>query len=1229
MKFKKGRLLVITSGIIFSFLVAGFYFTLALWFFPRIDHYTPRLEKLLSDTIGATVTIDHTSARWHGALPQFSFNQLTISGKTKLSFARVDAGLAWWRLPQSRFAYLVLTGTELSLWRDTNHQWYLAGAPLNEGGSSPFIQWLFQQGGVSFQKTSFFFEDKTKKLPALILKSDDFFWQKKRRGLAFSGHFEPDPAFSSKIGVKGLWKQKEQGPLAGEISLIVEDLQANCLENPWVKGGQGNLEARLKRDDDTFSFQFSGNLHDLNMTLTDQDPLLVPQVSGQFSWKKNVQEQMITMDHFLLALEGKPSRPISAHMRWGDEGGELKADWLDLSLLMLIAEKLPLKENPLEQRFTAAGSMEDVAAKWQGPLSSPEKYHFSAKAVDFSVAEKEGNFGVTHLFGSLHGNEEGGTLKISSAENVNLAQIFSKPLRFEELTGIFSWGIEKERFNLSLENVHMRNSDFNGSLKLHYYHHPSDNQIVLDLDLKDVLLVNVPDYLPRNSGKGLKQWLSQSLIGGKASTLELHLGGDLDQFPFSGEKPPGFVLRAQLTDAALAYSPSWPLLNGISGQLSIENEKLSIQATEARMGHLVWHNLEATIANYDAPDKILLVQGEATGDGSTFMRTLFSTPLREKLDALQDLTLNGPGNLKLALHIDLDSPEDTKSEGEYHFQQTTIAYGKAAQMEKATGTLEFRGDRFDAPKIEGFMFGGQTRCALKTLDSGDIQLDCEGTALAENLKKEIWADLPASGQSAWIGTLIAGSGKTSLHIESSLEGLLVSLPEPFGKENAEKVDFHLDLDFRKQATQWRFRYAKNNIIDGEWWTNPDTPGFKITRGIMRINDKTPAPPSGFWINGNLDRFVADDWLGYLDEGSGSGFKPTRIRLNAGELEIFDRVFDHTAIEMTTSDGLWRAHFHGNNLLGELSFRKNELQANLDRLKIDPKLPGWQASPSPKRQQVSIPNLNIHIADLVFEDKAIGAVDLIAKPKNENIVIEKFKVAVPEGFLNAKGVWKNWRADPSTDWQIEIETSNLGNLLQRYGLDGQVIGGEGKLQGTIYSPEPPYAVNFTKSQGKFSFEFRKGRLVQLNTGVFGRLLGLMRVEALPRRFMLDFSDIFEKGFTFDLLKGESRLGNHQLTLDDMVIAGPPGGFVVAGHVDLVQKSQDLTVRFVPATLIGDGLAIGAGILGGPAAGLGAFILQKVLGDPLGQLITLEYKVGGTWADPKIQPLAKAAEPKGGG
>jgi uncharacterized protein YhdP len=588
----------------------------------------------------------------------------------------------------------------------------------------------------------------------------------------------------------------------------------------------------------------------------------------------------------------------------------------------------------------------------------------------------------------------------------------------------------------------------------------------------------------------------------------------------------------------------------------------------------------------------------------------------------------------LALDIDLDHPDETKSQGEYRFTQTTITYGKAVTLQQASGALFFQDNHFTAPNIEGFMFGGKSTCALKTLDSGDIQLDCHGLALAENLKQTVWPGLPASGQTSWTGTLTAGHDQAFLHIDSNLQGLRLNLPDPIQKDDSEESAFNLDLAFRQQATQWRLRYAKNEwVMDGEWWTDPKAPGYKITRGIFRINDNTPPPPSGLWISGNLDHFTVDDWFGYFTgDSQNSGFSPNRIRLNVKKLEVFHRVFAQTTIEATLADeGVWRIHAHGPDLLGELSLGNHLWQARLARLNIGTKQPYLQ-SPIPSNDTpTSMSNLDIDIQEFIFEEKNIGSFALVAKPKNSDIIIEQLKITNPDGMLSAQGLWKNWRMTPSTDWKVELKTDNLGNLLQRYGMDGQVVGGEGSITGQLHFPEPPYAIDLTEAQGNIQFEFRKGRLTKLNTGIFGRLLGLVRIEALPRRFMLNFSDLFEKGFTFDLLKGESKLGNQKVTIADMVIAGPPGGFFVSGHVDLAQKGQSLIVRFVPASFIGDGLAIGAGILGGPAAGFGAFILQKALGDPLGRMLTLEYQVSGTWADPKVQPLVKPGEgePKDGG
>jgi uncharacterized protein YhdP len=40
---------------------------------------------------------------------------------------------------------------------------------------------------------------------------------------------------------------------------------------------------------------------------------------------------------------------------------------------------------------------------------------------------------------------------------------------------------------------------------------------------------------------------------------------------------------------------------------------------------------------------------------------------------------------------------------------------------------------------------------------------------------------------------------------------------------------------------------------------------------------------------------------------------------------------------------------------------------------------------------------------------------------------------------------------------------------------------------------------------------------------------------------------------------------------------------------------------------------------PIWGLGAFILDKILKNPLGQALTFEYRVTGTWTEPKVDRL----------
>jgi uncharacterized protein YhdP len=46
-----------------------------------------------------------------------------------------------------------------------------------------------------------------------------------------------------------------------------------------------------------------------------------------------------------------------------------------------------------------------------------------------------------------------------------------------------------------------------------------------------------------------------------------------------------------------------------------------------------------------------------------------------------------------------------------------------------------------------------------------------------------------------------------------------------------------------------------------------------------------------------------------------------------------------------------------------------------------------------------------------------------------------------------------------------------------------------------------------------------------------------------------------------------------------------------------------------------------MLANPVTGVASFLAQRLLKDPLGQAFAFEYAVSGTWADPKVEKVAR--------
>ncbi|MNC96452.1 hypothetical protein D3C83_138280 [compost metagenome] len=53
-----------------------------------------------------------------------------------------------------------------------------------------------------------------------------------------------------------------------------------------------------------------------------------------------------------------------------------------------------------------------------------------------------------------------------------------------------------------------------------------------------------------------------------------------------------------------------------------------------------------------------------------------------------------------------------------------------------------------------------------------------------------------------------------------------------------------------------------------------------------------------------------------------------------------------------------------------------------------------------------------------------------------------------------------------------------------------------------------------------------------------------------------------------------------------------------------------------------MSIAGALLGGPVAGIAAFLAQKILKDPLDWIASYEYNVTGTWVEPQVSKIERS-------
>ena len=106
----------------------------------------------------------------------------------------------------------------------------------------------------------------------------------------------------------------------------------------------------------------------------------------------------------------------------------------------------------------------------------------------------------------------------------------------------------------------------------------------------------------------------------------------------------------------------------------------------------------------------------------------------------------------------------------------------------------------------------------------------------------------------------------------------------------------------------------------------------------------------------------------------------------------------------------------------------------------------------------------------------------------------------------------------------------------------------------------------------------------------------------------------EGFAFDFVRGDVQVEQGMASTNNLQMKGVNAAVLMEGSADLARETQDLTVVVVPEINAGTASLLATAV--NPAVGLGTFLAQLLLRQPLQSATTQQFHITGGWADPQV-------------
>lgn len=1228
-------------------------------FLPSLDHYRPYLAHYLSQKIKRPVMIGSLSGYWDGVSARLVLKHLNImdpAGGQALTLDQVDIKPSWVSLLvwEPRLSLIQVDGPTIEVRRWRDQRITLNGFTLTSVSSdNAFTNWLLRQSRVVITHATCSWQDDYLGLPRLTVQQGNV---DLAQGL-FKHHLNVigQSAFSPKtqLNLSASWYGDDINQWKkwhGTLDLMLYGAKVGAWSHYLdrfgiLRSGEGNGTLTLAFSQARIdSLVADVRIHNAIWRPLDARELTVPTLHGHVVLtRKDNTYRIYASDLTLASQTGLAFNHSRIDGSWTDSeqgGGELVLDNADLSHLTPFIHAIGIDRNPMFAHFSPSGTLKNLTVSWHGRRDAPKDYRLTSQFSRLTWMAFDTVPGVSEVSGMLSFDQQGGELTLSNNQHtqIRIPSVFPHALQFDRLEAAVNWSIDKRNgVTVNIKQLQFANKDLSGWLLGHYR---SANSLTGVIDITaglnhTVSAQRVPDYLPYQAGEKTITWLKHALKGGFAHNVTMRLKGDLDRFPFKGGQGGDFLVSAQVQQGALFYDKAWPVLTDIQAGLIFHNEQMQITGRSAKTVGVPLKDIKVSIADLTASNTALDIQGKASAPLATLLAFSTRSPIQQMTSGfLGSIRAKGEGTVALNLRIPLVGNENPHVNGKLFFLGNTLALTSLPipELSDVQGSLNFTERGVYSPNIQMKAWGGTFTLTADTPRTGGTHVAVEGTAETAQVVSSYSPALSSyvRGHSRYHADFVIRNGLENLNVSSDLVGTNIRTVPPVGKTPEEAKKFTLTLTPLLKEAQMEAEVTLGTETRSRWRISDEG---KWLGGQVAVNTPLPAysNDNGFHLSVVMPSIELEAYRRLVAGSTAPDLTmPLTIQLKSPivtwqNCHLNDVV---ATVRHVPAGQAWNLALQARQASGTLNYfaAEGQLVARFSRLAFDSSLLCAKNEPTPQVGDTTRPTpmphpfMDISVDELLIRGQPVGTLTVKAAPRDKDWIFDSIVLNTKEGHVTGEMRIHptSDETDDETDAHVKsrfiVESQNIGQLLDRFGIHNTFYKGRGRVSGELSWPGGIIDVDLAHTIGHVEIDLHNGRFAKMDPGV-ARLLGIISLQSLARLIRLDFVDVFSEGFAFDTLQGNAGIKQGIFNTQGIQMKGPAANVTIQGTVNLVNEQQSLRVHVEPHLSEGVALATGAALIN-PIAGVAALAAQKVLQDPVSKMFSVDYQVTGSLQAPSI-------------